>query len=666
MKNDTGGESVKAIAAAIQSGAESFLSRQYRSILYVGVVIFAILAIFTKMHIAIGFVIGAFLSGLSGYIGMTISVRANVRTAVAAEKKGISDAFDISFKAGSITGFLVVGLGLAGVFLCYFWMSKLHFSIRSTVESLIGIGFGASLISIFARLGGGIFTKGADVGADLVGKVEANIPEDDPRNPAVIADNVGDNVGDCAGMAADIFETYVVTLVASVHLACITFNENLNMLLYPLLISAVSIPASIIGCMFVKLSKSPAIMSALYRGVFISAILSLIFITAATWYFLGFNESMTTAFGGIISSVNMIQCAFVGLLVGLSIFAVTSYYTDCKYRPVISIAEASKTGSGTNIIQGLGIAMESCAMPAFIISFAIIFSYFTGGLFGIAISSVAMLSISGIVVALDAYGPVTDNAGGIAEMSDMPESVREVTDALDAVGNTTKAITKGYSIGSAVLAALVLFATFIEDLRMYFPSMDFAFSLVDPFVLVGMLIGGAVVYLFSSFSMLSVGSAAMSIVFEVRRQFKDMPGIMTNTEKPDYARAIDILTKTSIREMVTPSLLAVAAPILTYFIVYMFFGKQYAFNTLGGLMIGSTVIGFFMAVFMTSGGGAYDNAKKLIESSSASDFGKGSNAHKAAVVGDTVGDPLKDTAGPAINPLMKVINIICAIIAMLA
>lgn len=666
MQKDAGDEKVRSISNAIQAGAESFLSRQYRSITYVGIAIFGILMLLTHWYMAVGFLIGAVLSGLCGYIGMMVSVRANVRTTVMAQKSGMASAFDISFKAGAITGFLVVGLGLMSVFLCYFFMNKMEFDFRAIVESLIAVGFGASLISIFARLGGGIFTKGADVGADLVGKVESNIPEDDPRNPAVIADNVGDNVGDCAGMAADIFETYVVTLVASMHLAFVTFSDNISMFLLPVIISAVSIPASIIGSMFVKLGNSKNIMGSMYKGVFISAFLSFIMTIFVISTLVGFDKYVTTVTGLIVSSVNMIECSLIGLLTGLCVFWITSYYTDCKYRPVSSIANASRTGAGTNIIQGLGMAMESCVMPAFVISLAIIMSYFAGGLFGIAISSISMLSISGIVVALDAYGPVTDNAGGIAEMSGMDKSVRDITDSLDAVGNTTKAITKGYSIGSAVLAALVLFTTFIEDLRMYFPDMDFVFSLSDPFVLIGMLVGGAIVYLFSSLSMLSVGKAAISIVLEVRRQFKEMPGIMKNTQKPDYSNAIDILTKTSIREMILPSVIPVIVPIMGYMIISYVFGKQYAFNMLGGLMIGSTIVGFFLAVFMTSGGGAYDNAKKLIETSGLEGFGKGSDSHAAAVVGDTVGDPLKDTSGPALNPMMKAINIVCSIIAMMA
>lgn len=651
-----GNEQMQSIAAAIQEGARAYLNRQYSMIAIVGVVIFAALTWLLGWEVGVGFLIGAVLSGLAGYIGMNVSVRANVRTTEAA-RGGLQKALDVSFKSGAITGLLVVGLGLLGTAGYYFVLKHLNIADREMLEALVGLGFGASLISIFARLGGGIFTKGADVGADLVGKIEAGIPEDDPRNPAVIADNVGDNVGDCAGMAADLFETYVVTIVGTMLLAGIFFTgavmEKLMML--PLLICAVCILTSIIGTFFVKLGKSNNIMGALYKGFVVTAVLSAIGITGIIHYFIGFDTQYVlnkSAFNGY----DLLWCGLTGLAVTGLLMWITEYYTLTSYRPVKSIALASTTGHGTNIIQGLAVSMEATALPVIVISGGILVSFQAAGLFGIAIAATAMLALAGMVVALDAYGPVTDNAGGIAEMAKLPKEVRDVTDALDAVGNTTKAVTKGYAIGSAGFAALVLFAAFIEDLDHYFPSVEVDFTLMNAYVVVGLFIGGLLPYLFGAWSMMAVGRAAGSVVVEVRRQFREIKGIMEGNAKPDYGRAVDLLTKSAIKEMILPALLPVVAPILVYIVIATLVGQAQAFITIGAMLLGVVVTGLFVAISMTSGGGAWDNAKKLIELGYHG--GKGSEAHHAAITGDTVGDPYKDTAGPAINPLIKIANIV--------
>ncbi len=597
---DAGNARMQEIAGAVQLGANAYLNRQYRTIAIVGIVILIILGVLLGLHVALGYLIGAVLSGAAGYIGMNVSVRANVRTAQAA-RRGLGAGLDLAFKAGAVTGLLVVGLGILGAGGYYFilraWLPAEE--LRRALEAMVGLGFGASLISIFARLGGGIFTKGADVGADLVGKVEAGIPEDDPRNPAVIADNVGDNVGDCAGMAADLFETYVVTIVATMLLAAIYFAPPLldRMLVLPLAIGAVCIVTSVIGTFFVRLGPDNGIMKALY---------------------------------------------------------------STEYRPVRSVALSSTTGHGTNVIQGLAVSMEATALPVIVICIGIVLSFLVAGLFGIAVAATTMLALAGMIVALDAYGPVTDNAGGIAEMADLPREVRRTTDALDAVGNTTKAVTKGYAIGSAGLAAVVLFVAYTEDLKHYFPGLDVRFALQDPFVVVGLFIGGLLPYLFGSMGMQAVGRSAGAIVVEVRRQFREIPGIMEGKAKPDYGRAVDMLTKAAIREMIVPSLLPVLAPIILYAVIAAIAGRAAAFSALGAMLLGTIVTGLFVAISMTSGGGAWDNAKKYIEEGHHG--GKGSEAHKAAVTGDTVGDPYKDTAGPAVNPMIKITNIVALLL----
>ena len=666
ISSSPGNNRMQEIAEAIQIGAKAYLNRQYKTIAIVGIIVLAIVTYFFNYLVGLGYFIGAFLSGVAGYVGMLISVKANVRTAEAA-RSSLQSGLTIAFKSGAITGLLVAGLALLAITIYYIILINLKVDNREIINALVALGFGASLISIFARLGGGIFTKGADVGADLVGKVEAGIPEDDPRNPAVIADNVGDNVGDCAGMAADLFETYAVTIVATMVLASIFSPQDYNLMIYPLAIGGACIITSIIGTWFVKLGKSKSIMGALYKGFIVTAVTSLLIMYPVTDSIIGIKSTYNNNAGAIFTGLDIYICGVVGFVITGLLIWVTEYYTGTNYRPVKSVAKSSTTGHGTNVIQGLAISMEATAIPALIIVAGILYTNSLAGLYGIAIAVTAMLALTGMVVALDAYGPVTDNAGGIAEMSKLPKNVRKTTDALDAVGNTTKAVTKGYAIGSAGLGALVLFAAYTEDINYFskvsgsaLEGVDVTFDLSNPFVVTGLLIGGMLPYLFGSMGMQAVGRAGGAVVIEVRRQFKKIPGIMKGKRKPDYGKLVDLLTKAAIKEMIIPSLLPVLSPIILYFIILQIGGLEAALSSLGAMLLGVIITGLFVAISMTAGGGAWDNAKKYIEDGNFG--GKGSEAHKSAVTGDTVGDPYKDTAGPAVNPMIKITNIVALLL----
>ena len=665
LNSGSGNSKMLEIASAIQEGARAYLNRQYKTIAIVGVVVLIIITILFSPLVGLGYFIGAALSGIAGYVGMLVSVQANVRTAEAS-RKSLASGLSIAFKSGAVTGMLVAGLALLAIAVYYYYLVKTGVEEREIVNALVALGFGASLISIFARLGGGIFTKGADVGADLVGKVEAGIPEDDPRNPAVIADNVGDNVGDCAGMAADLFETYAVTIVATMVLSSIFFVNDFNMMIYPLAIGGACILTSILGTFFVTLGSDKNIMKAMYKGFVITAVSSLIILFPITKHVIGFTTEYIVnekSFTGL----SLYYCGIIGLIITGLIIWITEYYTGTDYRPVKSVAKSSTTGHGTNVIQGLAVSMEATAIPALIIVGGILLTNHIAGLYGIAIAVTTMLALAGMVVALDAYGPVTDNAGGIAEMSNLPKNVRRTTDALDAVGNTTKAVTKGYAIGSAGLGALVLFAAYTEDIKHFskvagsnLEGIAVSFDLSNPYVVVGLLIGGMLPYLFGSMGMQAVGRAGGEVVIEVRRQFKKIPGIMKRKAKPDYGKLVDLLTKAAIKEMIIPSLLPILSPIILYIIIYFIGGQVAALSSLGAMLLGVIITGLFVAVSMTAGGGAWDNAKKYIEDGKFG--GKGSEAHKAAVTGDTVGDPYKDTAGPAVNPMIKITNIVALLL----
>ncbi len=666
ISSSPGNSRMQEIAEAIQIGAKAYLNRQYKTIAIVGIIVLAIVTYFFNYLVGLGYFIGAFLSGVAGYVGMLISVKANVRTAEAS-RQSLQSGLTIAFKSGAITGLLVAGLALLAITIYYIILINLNVDSREIINALVALGFGASLISIFARLGGGIFTKGADVGADLVGKVEAGIPEDDPRNPAVIADNVGDNVGDCAGMAADLFETYAVTIVATMVLASIFSPQDYNLMIYPLAIGGACIITSIIGTWFVKLGKTKSIMGALYKGFIVTAITSLVIMYPITDSIIGLKSTYNNNAGAIFTGLDLYICGVVGFIITGLLIWVTEYYTGTNYRPVRTVAKSSTTGHGTNVIQGLAISMEATAVPALIIVAGILYTNSLAGLYGIAIAVTAMLALTGMVVALDAYGPVTDNAGGIAEMSKLPKNVRKTTDALDAVGNTTKAVTKGYAIGSAGLGALVLFAAYTEDIKYFsgvsgsaLEGVDVTFDLSNPFVVAGLLIGGMLPYLFGSMGMQAVGRAGGAVVIEVRRQFKKIPGIMKGKRKPDYGKLVDLLTKAAIKEMILPSLLPVLSPIILYFVILQIGGLEAALSSLGAMLLGVIITGLFVAVSMTAGGGAWDNAKKYIEDGNFG--GKGSEAHKSAVTGDTVGDPYKDTAGPAVNPMIKITNIVALLL----